>query len=108
MRHILCKTPSTRAVSGRDLWPIPCSKTQVLEARAAIVEIRRTWAVGVTDVFLDAQEYKNAGIGAVEGGAERGSRADGPPGQLLWCGPLAGGASQRGRFRSQERLDLVA
>jgi hypothetical protein len=38
LRHNLRNAPFTRAVFGRDLWRIPCSKTQVLDARAAIVE----------------------------------------------------------------------
>jgi len=38
LRHKLRNVPFTGAAFCRDLWLIPCSKTQVLCARAAIVE----------------------------------------------------------------------
>ena len=38
LRHNLRSAPFIGAVFCRDLWLIPCSKTQVLGARAAIVE----------------------------------------------------------------------
>src|SRR5262249_11300715 len=103
---------SSASVPGRDHWPIPCCKTQVLAAGTANVAAASGPAMTSKrgerlNVFLDEQEHKNPRTGTAQRRAQRAARACRAARYLLRCRSLAGRPAQCRRIRPEERVDLV-